>query len=104
MKAPFNGTDTTELEFDAEAVKIIDALLDQCSFSGASLDLGNSLDALFGLDLEPDARARFPVSHDQLALLCEIFTKAAFTRAARPSAARAQAIIVTAHQSFYKEG
>jgi len=100
MKPAFNGTDTTEINLDAECVRLIDTLLEQTSFGGNVVELGDSLDTLFS----SATAGALELSHDQLALLDEIFHKARFTRAARAAATRAKAIIVAAHRSFYKNG
>ncbi len=100
MKPAFNGTDTTQIDLDAECVGLIDNLLDQTSFAGNVVQLGSSLDDLFS----GAAGGAFELSHDQLALLGEIFTKARFTRAARPAATRTKAIVTEAYRSFYKNG
>lgn len=100
MKPAFNGTDKTQIVLDADGVKLIDTLLEQTSFAGNVVELGDSLDALFSSAVAGELE----LSHDELALLGEIFTKARFTRAARPCAARAKAIITAAYQSFYKNG
>ena len=100
MKPAFNGSDTTQLDLDAECVRLIDALLEQTSFAGNVVEVGDSLDALFA----SASAGALELTHDQLALLAELFTKARFTRAARPAATRAKKLILTAHNSFYKNG
>jgi len=100
MKAAFNGTDKTQIDLDADCIELIDTLLGQTSFAGNVVALGDALDVLFS----SAGAGELELSHDELALLGEIFTKARFTRAARPAAARAQAIITAAYQSFYKNG
>ena len=98
MSKSFNGTDTTEIHLEADAVKLIDTLLDQTTFSGNVLEVGDALDVHFS----NASAGKQKLTHDMLALLQELFTKATWTRAARPVATGAKKAIVAGVESFYK--
>ena len=80
------------------AVKLIDKLLDQTTFAGNVLEVGDTLDVHFAKASAGKQR----LTHDQLELLQELFTKATWTRDARPVAAIAKRAIVAGVESFYK--
>ena len=98
MREPFKGTDSCGLDLDADCIRLVNNLLAKAEFTENVEELSDSLKDYFS---QTNAGSQV-MSHDQLALLVELFTKASFTNAALPTAEKVIKIIAAALNSFYE--